>query len=360
MPNTFNSTLKTFTLALGLVLLLAGCKQNSSEAAFNNYHQRLTNVLDIDPTPIPNTDVLPLPQKRDLNQALPDIRIGLLDAYELRQCGLFQLIAERNSILGKVQDKTRSLQYELLFLNGLSYCLTQLKPDSDLVAELTPIYQQKQQQLPMIFWNMIFTGEEWRKQLTLGHELVDSEKNSAFLTSLSAFSYVADLINNNVTTTPTPIAPALIENKYQDLLHHQQQIYNSRYIGDLFYSLSRTTTWLTTITAQLNANQDLILCGNNMNQQKAKYLRNVFYKFYVADIQRYLAHLDSQYQQIQPVLQQIHQQLNQAPIQVTPDMQGYIDAYINGETYRQFHQATLDHVKFWQRLFKQCNFKVGQ
>nr|WP_256384204.1 DUF3080 family protein [Photobacterium toruni] len=60
------------------------------------------------------------PRTHALKQPIADITIGLLNAYELRQCGLFQLIAERNSVLGKVQDKTRRLRYELLFLKQIT------------------------------------------------------------------------------------------------------------------------------------------------------------------------------------------------------------------------------------------------
>ncbi|WP_233218462.1 DUF3080 domain-containing protein [Photobacterium sp. GB-210] len=360
MPVSISIFPHRLSLILFISIMLIGCKQNDNEDAFDTYHQRLANVLDIDKTPFPETPLQLLPAKRVLIQPLADIRIGLLDAYELRQCGLFQLIAERNSILGKVQDKTRGLRYELLLLDGLQYCLETLPKDSDLLTELAPIYQQKKQQLPLVFWNTLFTGEEWRKQLTLGHHLLESNQTTQFNASLSAFSYINNLLSNSIKRSNNITAPYSNKDKYQNLFEHQQQIYNSRYIGDLFYSMQRTTTLLNTITEQLTQSQDAILCGKNMNQQKAQYLRNVFYKFYVPTIQPYLSTLDSQYRQIQPVLQQILQQLNQPNIHLSSPMQTYIAFYVDGDLYQQFHEATLAHVKFWQRLFKQCKFKVGQ
>ena len=151
-------------LVLCCTLLLTSCKENATNTLLNTYQQRLANVLEITPA-----DTLPLnlpiyPDTRSLKQPIADIRIGLLDAYELRQCGLFQLIAERNSVLGKVQDQTRQLRYEVLFLKQLNHCLTMLNSNStsELQSQLNDIYQQKQQQLPLVIWNMVFTGKEWR------------------------------------------------------------------------------------------------------------------------------------------------------------------------------------------------------
>ena len=62
-----------------------------------------------------------------------------------------------------MQDKTRRLRYELLFLKQLEYCLNVLDSTDPLQHQLKDIYHQKQQQLPQVIWNMVFTGQEWQQ-----------------------------------------------------------------------------------------------------------------------------------------------------------------------------------------------------
>ncbi|MGF1690069.1 DUF3080 domain-containing protein [Photobacterium kagoshimensis] len=357
-------------LALSASLVLTGC-DNSSEYHFNDYHQRLANVLDIDPIPFHPLEDLPnFPSTRDLYIPIDDIRIGLLDAYELRRCGLFQLIADRNSSLGKVQDKTRQLRYELLLLNGLEKCLTHIIPTSrdnpisqSLIEELTPIKQKKQQQLGAAIWNMLVTGKEWRQQFVLYPHTFTIDNLAGFTANLAAMEDISRLLvyaqqglNSLKNDTPTEIVLHDIDSELADrLLTHQQKIHRSRYFGQLFYSLANATQWLNSTTQLLSQQESQIPCGKQRNQQQAEYLRNVFYRYYRPQIQPYLAELDSQYRQVQPILQRI---FAQSPYQ-DPDLIAYKETFIDGKAHQYFRKAVMDHTKFWQRTFQRCQFRVG-
>ena len=345
-------------LVMLCLFAVTGCKENPTEALLDTYQQRLTNILDVEPDTIPPLDIPSYPQTHALKQPIADITIGLLNAYELRQCGLFQLIAERNSVLGKVQDKTRRLRYELLFLKQLEYCLNVLDSTDPLQHQLKDIYHQKQQQLPQVIWNMVFTGQEWQQQFTLGHQLLSPQQFGGYIENLAAFDYLETLtttiISRHIFQYP------LTTNNIELLLYHQQQIHNTQYIGQLFYSIARITTIMNIITNQLTTHEQTVMCGKNINQQQAQYLRNVFYKYYANDIQPYLSKLDSQYQQLQPHLNNLYTTLVQQQIPPSTTMNLYARYYFQGELLRQFHQATHDHVHYWQRLFKRCQFKIGR
>lgn len=361
---------RMIVLTISASLALTGC-DNSGEHHFNDYHQRLANVLEVDPIPFhPQEDLPSFPSTRDLYIPIDDIRIGLLDAYELRRCGLFQLIADRNSSLGKVQDKTRQLRYELLLLNGLERCLTQIVPTSrdnpisqSLIEELTPIKQKKQQQLGAVIWNMLTTGKEWRQQFVLYPHTFAIDHLAGFTANLSAmedifalleYSQKQGYIENNqptLSSIPNGIDEAIVNR----LLTHQEKIHRSRYFGQLFYSIANATQWLNTTTQLLNQQENQIRCGKQRNQQQAEYLRNVFYRYYNPQIQPYLAELDSQYRQIQPILQQI---FAQSPYQ-DPELITYKETFIDGKAHQLFRKAVMDHTKFWQRTFQRCQFKVG-
>lgn len=339
----------SWLLMLLLGLFLAGCERNTSEDHFETYHQRLANVLETPADAVPETLLPPLPDIRELVLPIEEIRIGLLDAYELRECGLFQLIAERNSTLGKLQDKTRQMRYELLFMDGLEYCLSTLPEDSDLLPQLEQFHRLKRHQLSRYLWNMLTTGEEWRRQFKLFTHAFPLDAFPGATENQEAMRYllyIHQLIARGETLPP---------NQAEGLLHHQEAIHTFRYFGQLVYSMARASDWLTTTTQLLETHESAVICGTNRNQQQAEYLSNVFYRYYATDLQPYLTELDSQYQQIQEPLIE----LLQPPPAVHTDFSRYYQYYVAGELYHDYRQAILDHVQYWQRTFKRCNIKVG-
>ncbi|CAG19897.1 DUF3080 domain-containing protein [Photobacterium profundum] len=337
------------------IALLTGCERNSTELAFQSYHDRLASVLDVDTKPPPTTSMIPFPDVRELTLPNPDVRISLLNAYELRKCDLFHLIAERNSILGKVQDRTHQLQYELLLINGLNRCIaifdnqSILDNNSALHTELVLLETLKQQQLPHHLWNMVVGGKEWRQQFSPVSVTFELNHFPGFVESQEAFRNIAGITTNILTKIPTS------KQSIDALLYHQEQIHLFRYYGQLFYSMTRARDWLLATTALLEAQENTISCGLNRNQQKATYLRNVFFKFFAEPIQPYLAELDSQYQQLQPDLITAFSIISPPLDAFTP----YHRTYIEGQLHASFRAATLKHVKFWQRTFKRCGIKLG-
>lgn len=113
------------SVVLAALLLLTGCEPRLAiDADFDRYLSRIANVQQRDALSPPAMAAQSLPEKRKLLIAIDPVTISLLDSYELRQCGLFELIAERNSILGKVQDEFREWDYQVALLNGIQGCLT--------------------------------------------------------------------------------------------------------------------------------------------------------------------------------------------------------------------------------------------
>ncbi|MGR5471306.1 DUF3080 family protein, partial [Vibrio astriarenae] len=72
------------------------------KAVFQKYHQRLATVLEVSASTIEESAAVTIPDKRVLFHDLPRVSLGLLESYQLRRCGLFNLIAQKNSPLGKV------------------------------------------------------------------------------------------------------------------------------------------------------------------------------------------------------------------------------------------------------------------
>ncbi|WP_240435527.1 DUF3080 domain-containing protein [Photobacterium salinisoli] len=333
----------------GLFIILAGCDRQSSDNQFADYADRLASVLEVSSPKEPDTLLPPLPEVGDMLQRTEDVRMGLIDAYGLRKCGLFHLIAERNSVLGKVQDRTRQLRYELLLLDGIGHCIATLPEDDNLRAQLIQVQSTKEDDLPKYLWNMLLTGEEWQKQFKPAHSAFSLDTipdATATMQAMSGLAHIASQISAQLSVSAQSA---------ERLLSYEENIHTSRYLGQLFYSMARATDWLNTTTALLDQNDTTVVCGPNRNQQKANFLENVFYKFFVTDIQPYLASLDARYQDIQPDLQTLFAIPNRPAA-----LADYHSFYIDGDVHRQFRDATLNHVSYWQTLFKRCGINVGQ
>ena len=336
------NTLRHATVAT-LLLSLTGCfGDDPAIAQFETYQQRLANVVETDPLPLSEAISIPLPRKRDLLLPLADIRMGLLDAYELRECGLFQLIADRNSILGKVQDAFRHLDYEIKLLNTVAYCLTNIENET-LTEQLTALQEQKSQQLTTVYWNTFASSEAWRKQLIpAGNALIPPDEPFPHSDALLAIARYANLIGQK----PQEV----------DAISLQEPIEKQHYLGAVFLSLDESTRRLNTITQQLERDDHLIICGENRDPTRLNYLRNVFDTFFIGAVQPYVSKLNGLYLDVQPSLHQLNASINAAP----SDFQPYQDAYLKGDRYDEFQHAVKHHVQYWQSLFSRCQITVGR
>ncbi|MEZ8083954.1 DUF3080 family protein [Enterovibrio norvegicus] len=326
-----------------LLVSLTGCfGDDPAIAQFETYQQRLANVVETDPLPLSESISISLPRKRDLLLPLEDIRMGLLDAYELRECGLFQLIADRNSILGKVQDAFRHLDYEIKLLNTVAYCLSSIENDP-LIEQLTALQKQKSQQLTTVYWNTFVSSDAWRKQLIpAGNALIPPEKPFPHSDALLAIERYANLIEQKAHEV--------------DALSLQEPIEKQHYLGAVFLSLDESTRWLNTITQQLERDDHLIVCGENRDPTRLNYLRNVFDTFFIGAVQPYVSTLNGLYLDVQPSLHQLNETITIAP----SHFHSYQHAYLRGDRYDEFQRAVKHHVQYWQSLFSRCQITVGR
>jgi hypothetical protein len=337
------------TLLSLMLFPLIACQDNTTETTLNTYHQRLSNVLDVTNSPLNDSTFIHLPESRDLQWPIEETRLSLLNAYELRACGLFQLIADRNSVLGKLQDKTRQLKYEILLINGLKYCATHPDVPPKLQTQLKHIQEQKQTQLTLHLHNMLLTDTEWRKQFAIHPKPFENNKMVGFTENHQAILLAAKISQSLSESQDLPNQLA------EELTTHQAEIYPYRYFGRLFYSMVRVTDALNQITQQLTQHQNGIYCGKQHNQKQAEYLTNVFYRYFIDELQPYLVKLDRQYQTIQPDLNAVFFPLKKQPI-----FTAYYRFYIGGDVHEAYRQAIFQHQQFWRGLFKRCDLQVGQ
>lgn len=327
------SSLLVRSTLLCLTMVLTGCFDDSPQNYFDDYQTKIANVQDADEIQ-EDWELESLPRKRELFIEVPSLSIGLIDSYQLRQCGLFNLIAERNSVLGKVADEFRNYDYQVALLEGVGQCLSNNELDPEIVELLREIEQLKLAQFPLHQWNLIYASEAMQSQMR-GSQWLRADIGEQVRQTSNALEHINRALN-------TPI----VSGKTTEV---QEGLEKSSTLGDLYYSLSRASVELDIITKQLTTFDANIICGEQRDTTKFRYLNNVFEQQYIGKVQPYMAQLDGYYQQLNPQL---------AMFDAKPKLHSYY--FPIKDAHQAFRASTRRHVDYWQQLFKRCGRKVGR
>lgn len=316
-------------------ITLAGCKDTAGTAELNNYQQRLNRVLAIDS---PATKPLPsptFPAKSALQQPLPELRIDLLDAFATRSCGLDMLIAERNSSMGKVFTVSKRLNYELRFLATLQQCL-QHDWQEPLKSQLLAVYQQKQQSIMVAFYNMLQTEDTLRKRWLAASKGIKTGDANGFNESLAALQQLVQLKQH---ITQQDWYSASQEDPEQALA----TLYRYAFLSELQFSLRYANNWFSTVNPYLLAIDPASLCPRG-NTEQLTILSTVFRKYFINEVQAYLAELSRYQQQSWPLIYTLYQDSLMLPV---------LEERLQNQA-EQLQQQLLLHVAWYQRLNQQC------
>ncbi|MCF7503405.1 MULTISPECIES: DUF3080 domain-containing protein [Vibrio] len=316
-----------------LTMALSGCFNDSPGDIFDDYQTKIARVQDADELE-DSWEFESLPRKRELFIEVPSLSIGLIDSYQLRQCGLFNLIAERNSVLGKVADEFRNYDYQVALIKGIGKCLSVSELDINIVELLKDIEQQKLTQLPLHKWNLIYTSEAMQSQMRSSQWLRADIGDQVRQTS-DALKHINKALDAPLVSGETTEVQEVLE--------------KSSTLGDLYYSLARASVELDTITKQLTTFDGNIICGKQRDTTKFRYLNNVFEQQYIGQVQPYMAQLDGYYQQLAPQL---------ALFDAQSELHSYY--FPIQDAHQAFRTSTRRHVDYWQKLFERCGRKVGR
>ncbi|EGU41552.1 DUF3080 domain-containing protein [Vibrio splendidus] len=321
------------SLLILITVVLGGCFEEGPGDLFDDYQTKVARVQDAEELK-QEWEFEGLPRKRELLLNVPSVSIGLIDSYQLRQCGLFNLIAERNSVLGKVADEFRNYDYQVALLEGVGKCLSSDELDPEIIELLRGIEQQKLAQFPLHQWNLIYASDAMQSQMR-GSQWLRQDIGQQVRQTSDALEHL-----NHSLNTP------LVSGKTTEV---QEVLEKSSTLGDLYYSLARASVELDTITEQLTTFDANIICGKQRDTTKFRYLNNVFDQQYIGKVQPYMAQLDGYYQQLAPQL---------AMFDAQPELHSYY--FPIQDTHQDFRASTRRHVEYWQQLFKRCGRKVGR
>ncbi|KWU02007.1 hypothetical protein APQ14_02940 [Vibrio toranzoniae] len=331
-PRLLSNLLRRSPLVL-LTMVLGGCFGEGPGDLFDDYQTKIARVQDADEIK-ENWELESLPRKRELLLDVPSLSIGLINSYQLRQCGLFNLIAKRNSVLGKVADEFRNYDYQVDLLEGIGQCLANNELDPEIVELLREIEQQKLVQFPLHQWNLIYASDAMQSQMR-GSQWLRADIGDQVRQTSDALKHINQALNTSLVSGKT--------------IEVQEVLEKSSTLGDLYYSLARASVELDTITKQLTTFDANIICGKQRDTTKFRYLNNVFEQQYIDKVQPYMAQLDGYYQQLASQLVMFDAQ---------PELHSYY--FPIRDTHQAFRASTRRHVDYWQQLFKRCGRKVGR
>ncbi|CAM4406004.1 DUF3080 family protein [Vibrio agarivorans] len=318
-------------VTLTVISFLLGC-ESEQKAMYERYSTRLGNVLDISLGDMPDTEAVTLEDTRDLLRSPTAITIGLLDSYSLRKCGLFQLIADKNSILGKVADPFREFDYQVQFIQQAQRCIEDDSIDIDVAQALQSALVTKQNELIDVYLsNVLWTSQAMRTQLSASDWLTEADfhHSAATITALKHFNTTLADTHHQRWQAIKPIQP------------EQETLEKQPIVGPLIFSLHNSTVMLNHINRHLQQHFPHVSCGENRDNTQFRYLTNVLNQQYIDVIQIYSAELNQVFYQVSLHIDFLTEDVMPQVI----DLMHY---------HQKFHEANLQHVQLWQSLSKRC------
>ena len=355
---------------------LLGCFGGSTvKQSIDDYAARLSRVLD---TPLPDSFndkiTTPLPKLADsatLKQAIEGVNINLREFYALQDCELGTVVAERNTSLGKSQLPSQRLVYESKLLNVLKSCEAALTKENEsnqrnaaLAATISSWREQKTQDYSKTWANLVQGSQELRLALNTPERLFSVENNKDALSSVNALYYInslsnkelllSDMYSSNTASSDTE-TEATNENNSERIIESselEQQlkiIRSARLPATLWHTQQTLTQNLSLLTNMLETELDAVSCPEGRASDKAKILRNVFYLFFIEEIQPVGSLVNQYHYKLAPLWEDWLAQ---------PSLHEEFKRYIRQQSqdgFNQYSSAMKAHVNLWQGFLGRCN-----
>nr|WP_283645833.1 DUF3080 family protein [Alteromonas macleodii] len=355
---------------------LLGCFGGSTvKQSIDDYAARLSRVLD---TPLPDSFndkiTTPLPKLADsatLKHAIEGVNINLREFYALQDCELGTVVAERNTSLGKSQLPSQRLVYESKLLNVLKSCEAALTKENEsnqrnaaLAATIASWREQKTQDYSKTWANLVQGSQELRLALNTPERLFSVENNRDALSSVNALYYInslsnkelllSDMYSSNTASSDTE-TEATNENNSESIIESselEQQlkiIRSARLPATLWHTQQTLTQNLSLLTNMLETELDAVSCPEGRASDKAKILRNVFYLFFIEEIQPVGSLVNQYHYKLAPLWEDWLAQ---------PSLHEEFKRYIRQQSqdgFNQYSSAMKAHVNLWQGFLGRCN-----
>ena len=283
-----------------------------------------------------------MPRERFLKRRFPAETINLLQFLEIRDCELGHLVAERNSVLGRVAVSSQRLVYDLNFLRAGAACIKAIGKDHPkLAAIINKEMAKKRRELPAVIWQAIPGGTEFRKFWRFGGSPLPSHLPPDGAELLAIRQLTQD-------------AKAWLDGDYRvnaGQLEHQLDIIRHGSGGlqlRSWQTLSNKLDIASLILADRQARRPL--CYPGMHPRAATIFGNVVQEMFIGRIQPWVAKLNRRYYQLFPAVRSLEQTLAAGEPAAYKQWRHQRDKALDYAMH-----AVLRHVNQLQPFLAQCS-----
>lgn len=350
---------------------LQGCMRAPEERAMvDDYLWRLANVLEQE-QPDLSSRVFSYPEKRGMTLSVSTHGIDLLDFLSMTGCQLQITAAQKNSGLGRVMMASQQLLYQWQFLQDSESCLPHLaRTDPELYRQLQAVVEVKRQELARYAWLALWAGPEMRtyfgatqQWLSEQQQILLPEEDLQLLLKIAGFTRsmqrlaMASEIQNNAQSVGADMSVERYREPLEQVLYRLSQ---SNRGGEVLTTVSELTRLLNQGTTMLAEGRAKPVCPQGRVTAQAKILHTVFLKFYIGQVQPYLAFVhkaaEGWFEQI-AALRGAFDIAEPAAFHVFGQI---IDNTRNDGLWQQYKVAVQAHTRAWQAILGDCGLMPGQ
>lgn len=365
MPTT-NLRLICALLMVIFIIALTGCSQQQQiEKNLLAYQDRLSSFTGIEIEQRSDISIrLNAPAKNTLTQDIEQLFINLRELYALQECTLNQVVAERNTALGKMQLPSSRYAYEIALLKEIVRCKELLRNKSTqenvdaLLVQLEAWEATKKQQLPYVWSNLITQSDELFLHMSSAPSYISGDETDSFIASKQAWAalsqhtiYFVDEKHprtdsiNDVKNSPYFAIDAEIKN----LELHLQQLEQSRLLARMWKTQLLITKLLDNTTPLLEKYLDMNTCTGPQQASDIVIMRNIFTLFFAEEIQALAAELNKYHYQLFPLVSPLIDS-NVLP----PAYKDYLTQHLVSN-HRIYKESMQNHIQKWQQIFARCD-----
>jgi len=344
------------------VSLLQGCfGAPSIDDTMDEYNTRLSRVLDKpltqeaspDSTLVASNIALPshtYPTLAELGNNVNPLNINIREFYAIQDCELGRIVAERNTALGKTQLPSQRLQYEHRLLNVLANCEARLQAaDNPIASTVAEWRKQKQAQYQSVWANVVQTSTEMKLGLSMAGAPLQASENKDAKATVNALNFINGLAETLKQKNAVDTYVEASTNNNGELEQQLQIIASSRLPAKLWQTQAILNNRLAFLNQVLAPALNSVKCENGIDSDKATILRNVFYLYFIEEIQPIASTLNSYHYQLQPLWEQWA-----GNTALSAPFKAHIRTHAV-DNFTQYSATMKAHVTLWQNFLGRCN-----
>jgi hypothetical protein len=327
-----------------VVVLLGGCfGERTVIDSLEDYNARLAYVLDTDFPQIVSPSLPALTASTSIKHDIEELSINLRDFYALQDCELGRVVAQRNTSLGKSQLPSQRLVYESKLLSVLSSCANAIRKSNPKLADTLGDWQQKKRIDYVKSWaNLLQASKELRLALNTPERLISDTTPKNASASINSLFYIDGVKEIASQADIRPINSAELEAQLEI-------IQSARLPASLWRTQHVVAHNLDALSTALTPELQKVSCPDGRATEQAKILRNVFYLFFIEEIQPVGSLINQYHYKLVPLWQKW---LEDAAFH--SDFKQYIITQ-SQTNFTAYSHAVQTHVTLWQTFLKRCN-----